>query len=346
MSRVALVLGAGGSAGVAYHAGVLAGLSEGLGWDPREADLVVGTSAGSITGTALRAGLSAKDQLARACDKELSAEGAGLMAAAEAARDPEAARDLEPDQFRDGTRRPFGLPDGFPFGLPASPGLLRAMGMQPWRARPGSVMAGMLPAGRIPTTPISSAIRALSSSKWPSQPLWICAVRLSDGRLSVFGREDSPEADVGDAVAASCAIPGYFAPVTIAGVRYVDGGAHSLTNLTVLGPDDFDLVIVSAPMSRAGRLWRMGIGQASIGTFAREFARAQLVIETQRLRRHGTQVVIFSPTAKDRAAMGRNLMDVTRQGAVAAQARSSTLRHLERNEEVRTRLSRLARATT
>jgi NTE family protein len=65
--RVGLVLGAGGVAGGAFHAGVLAAVEEATGWDPRRAAVVVGTSAGSITGTSLRAGLSAADLLAARC---------------------------------------------------------------------------------------------------------------------------------------------------------------------------------------------------------------------------------------------------------------------------------------
>ena len=57
--RIGLVLGAGGVAGGAFHAGVLAALEEATGWDPRTAAVVVGTSAGSITGATLRAGLPA-----------------------------------------------------------------------------------------------------------------------------------------------------------------------------------------------------------------------------------------------------------------------------------------------
>lgn len=59
--RVGLVLGAGGVAGGAFHAGVLAAIAEATGWDPRRATVVVGTSAGSITGASLMAGLSAAD---------------------------------------------------------------------------------------------------------------------------------------------------------------------------------------------------------------------------------------------------------------------------------------------
>ena len=47
MTRVGLVLGAGGATGHAFHAGVLSALAEETGWDPRAADIIVGTSAGS-----------------------------------------------------------------------------------------------------------------------------------------------------------------------------------------------------------------------------------------------------------------------------------------------------------
>ena len=70
--RVGLVLGAGGVAGGAFHAGVLAALHEATGWDPRHAGVLVGTSAGSIAAASLRAGLSCADMLARAQDLPLA----------------------------------------------------------------------------------------------------------------------------------------------------------------------------------------------------------------------------------------------------------------------------------
>ena len=75
MSGVGLVLGAGGVVGQAYHAGVLAVLEHDYGWDPRTADVIVGTSAGSITGTLLRAGVPASELAAWAVRAPLSAEG-------------------------------------------------------------------------------------------------------------------------------------------------------------------------------------------------------------------------------------------------------------------------------
>jgi len=63
----------------AFHAGMLAALAEVTGWDPREAEVVVGTSAGSVVGALLRAGMSAEDHYARLTGAPLSAAGARLV---------------------------------------------------------------------------------------------------------------------------------------------------------------------------------------------------------------------------------------------------------------------------
>ena len=318
MPRVGLVLGAGGMAGVAFHAGVLGGLAEGTGWDPRHAEVVVGTSAGSLIGAGLRAGLSAPDIAARAEGEPLSAEGAALLEAADVAVGPPPDR-APPIRFR---------PRG-----PAAPGVLLAAGLPPWRIRPAAVLAGLLPAGSVSTAAIETGLEALFADRWPATPLWVCAVHLDSGRLTVFGREGAPSARVGEAVAASCAIPGYFAPVPVAGSRYVDGGAHSLTNLAAVADLGLDLIVVSAPMSRAGR-------RRPWGLLVREVARIALGIEARRVRRRGTPVLAFQPTSDDQAAAGRNFMNPRRQAAIARQARASTLRRLER-PDVRERLALL-----
>src|SRR4030081_3274592 len=80
MSRIGLVLGAGGSVGHAYHAGVLAAIAEATGWKPHSAEVSRGCSAGSIRAAALRAGLSAPDLANSSLRRPLSAPGAALMA--------------------------------------------------------------------------------------------------------------------------------------------------------------------------------------------------------------------------------------------------------------------------
>src|SRR5260221_11263431 len=80
MARIGLVLGAGGATGHAFHIGALAALEEATGWDARNADIIVGTSAGSIIGALLRAGLAPADLAARALGHTLSSEGERVAA--------------------------------------------------------------------------------------------------------------------------------------------------------------------------------------------------------------------------------------------------------------------------
>ena len=312
------MLGAGGVAGGAFHAGVLAALEEATGWDPRRAEYIVGTSAGSITATSLRAGLSAADGLARARGRSMSAEGEALLRSIGPPRRP--------------PLRPSARPRK-PAQLAAS--LARAAG-RPFTAAPWTLLAGLLPEGSVSTEFISSAIAGLFPDEWPDDPLWICTVRQSDGRRIVFGR-DGKTGPVSEVVAASCAIPGFFSPVLIDGVAHVDGGLHSPTNADVLADKSLalDLVIVSSPMSISGSRMRIGGGQP-----VRRWSSALLDTEVLRLRRRGIPVVAFQPTDDDIGIMGSNAMDPTRRAAIAGQARASTLRRISR-ADTRARLAAL-----
>src|SRR5512144_1021039 len=78
--RIGLVLGAGGAVGRAFHAGIVAALQDVTGWDARDAEVIVGTSAGSIDAALLRAGLSPRDLAAYAAREPVSPEGARLLA--------------------------------------------------------------------------------------------------------------------------------------------------------------------------------------------------------------------------------------------------------------------------
>jgi NTE family protein len=301
---IGLVLGAGGVVGQAWHAGVLAAVADTIGWDAGTAEMVVGTSAGSGVGAALRRGVTVHDLMARATGTPLSPAGQRLLGGVPV---PAA-----------GLRRPSGAP----LRAPASPSALIRAAAAPWRARPGAVAAAALPAGRIPTDGIGDAMRALyGDQRWPPDSLWICAVRLDTGERTVFGREGSPPIDIGTAVEASCAIPGFFAPVTFDGVRYVDGGAHSPTNLDLLAGQALDLVVVSSPMSAAER----GIdGRSAL----RAVTTLRLAAEVRAVRRRGTPALTFQPTRADLDVMGWNAMDGTKRDAVARQAYASATRRL------------------
>jgi len=320
MPGIGLVLGAGGEVGYAFHAGVLAALAEVTGWDARDAEVIVGTSAGSIAGAVLRAGCSPADLAARVTGDAVSEDGRRLLARADEANDR-----VRPIP----ARSPRG---GWP--TMSAPGALLRAALRPWNARPGSVAAAALPAGRVSTEAVAAGLRELFDA-WPETPLWINAVELHTGRRVTFGRDVAHHADVATAVAASCAIPTYFEPVTIGGSRFVDGGAHSPTNADLLAGIGLDLVVVSSPMSIAGSKLRIAPDQA-----ARRYSQYALAREAARIRKAGTPVLTFQPTPEDLAVFGLNAMDTTKRAGVTRQARTSAIARLLR-PDAQDRLARL-----
>ncbi len=294
MVQVGVVLGAGGIVGAAYHAGVLTALAE-AGFDARDADVLVGTSAGAGVAATLRAGFPPIDLAPRTLAQPISKEAAAIVG-----------RTGGPPTI-DMRPRPLSR-----VPRPASPNMvLRAGG------RPGKVFAGLTPTGTISTDVIGERIGMMYGElSWPTRPLWICAVDLDSGDRIVFGRE-GVDAPVGVAVQASSSIPGFFRPVEHAGRRYVDGAVHSPTNADLLADAEFDLVVIVSPMSET----RGGRGPSLPGL--RGVQARQLASEVNRIRATGTDVVTFQPTPADVAAMGRNAMDATRRGATTETALAS-----------------------
>jgi NTE family protein len=316
---VAVVLGAGGTVGHAFHAGVLGVLSDELGWDAGRADLLVGTSAGSLVAALLRAGLPAADLARRARGESLSPDGAAVVARA----------GLGPPRRREPRRAAV--------GAIASPSRLARAFRAPWEVRPGSLVAAMLPAGRIPTDPIAAPFAALYGDRWASRPLWVVAVDLDTGRRTVFGRPGAPRATPAEAVQASCAIPAYFEPVEIGNARYVDGGVHSTTNADVVAPERPDLVLISAPMSAVRGAARVGLALP-----IRQIARLSLAREVAGLRRQGIEVMTFQPTAADLEVMNGDALDPAKLAPVSARV-TETMRQRLSRADVRARLAPISR---
>jgi NTE family protein len=320
VARVGLVLGAGGTLGHAYHVGTLAALAEATGWDPRSADVVIGTSAGSIVASLLRSGFSAADLAAQSLGDRLSAKGQRL---AELLGPPVALSPAASGAVGRGA---------------GSTHLLRRAMLRPGSVRLGAAVAAALPPGQVPTELVVGGLRRLFGERWPDRPTWICAVRLDDGSRVVFGKPGAPAVTLAEAVAASCAIPSFFKPVDIAGQRYIDGGTHSVTNLDLAAGQGLDLVFVSSPMSARTDALRLGLDLP-----IRAATAARLAAEAAAVRRRGTDVIVFQPTAADRSAMGLNVLDARRQRAVTTQARSSALAWLDRpgaRQQLRAVLSR------
>jgi NTE family protein len=325
MARVGLVLGGGGVAGGSWHAAALSALAAATGWDARDAAVVVGTSAGSIAGGLLRAGVSPDDLYAGAVGARLSPDGARIQARVStspgalagrripgraAPANPRLLGALAPSLRRATTTAPWPPSEWFPW-------------RPQWERRPGVALAGLLPEGAVDGAFIGARVEeALGGLAWPTEPLWVVAVRLADGRRVVFGH-DEVDARLGEAVSASSAVPGLFAPVSIGGTRYVDGGVHSTTNADLLAGAGLDLVVVSAPMAGTWRALR-----PHPAALSRSSARVAVDREAAALRRAGTRVLVLQPGPQDTPLMDGRAMDPSARKPIAEQARRSLDRYL------------------
>jgi len=312
--------------GGAWLTGALAAVADETRWDPRSADQLVGTSAGAMMGSLLAAGVPPWFMVAHSAGEVFEGvTDANGRPAAEADRDAGA------------TFRLHRAPP--PIG-PGSWRLALTTLTRPADFPPAARLSGWLPRGVVSTEPLKDTIRRVVRSGWTDHPsLWLVACDYATGERVVFGREDAPRADLADAVAASCAIPGFYHPVAIAGRRYVDGGMWSASNLDLLRGRGLDLVICLNPTSSLDRSSTRSPLDRVAGAF-RSLSGRRLGSEAKQLRSEGVEVVLIQPVAEDHAAMGRNWMSGRRRHRVIETAMGTVAAQL-RQPEVREALSGL-----
>jgi len=252
----ALVLGGGGVAGIAWMTGLLAGLAE-AGQDVTGADLLVGTSAGAAVAAQVGSGLSLGSLFARQVDpalqaREISVEVNMTEVAAEFAALLAGATSAQDIQRRVGA-----------YALAAST---------------------VSEADRL-----AAVGSRLPSPQWPARRLLLVAVDAQTGETRVFDRDSG--ADLVDAVAASCAVPGIWPPVTIGGHRYVDGGIRSSDNADLAS--GHARIVVLSPLG-------------ADSPFPTPLPLRTVVA---RLRSEGSAVTVIAPDEASVAAIGTNPLD-------------------------------------
>jgi NTE family protein len=310
--RVGLVLGAGGVIGGAWLMGALEALEAETGWRAADAEQIVGTSAGAVIGALAAAGVSPEYMSAYAAGETLDDVAEAESRAAAAARRASAG-----DYHLQWALPPIG---------PGSWRLAMSTLLQPHRHSPAALIAGWLPRGFVSTAPIRAVVETFIGDEWPAR-YWAVAADYGTGRRVAFGREDAPPANVGDAVAASCAIPGFYHPVNIGGTRYVDGGICSVSNLDLLCDAGLDLVICLNPMSSLAQATG-GSPADRMAAIMRAAAGRRLGHEARKLRATGARVLILQPGEQDVGLMGFNLMSGGRRLEVMEQARRSVANEL------------------
>ncbi len=296
--RRGIVLGAGGVLGAAWTIGALSALEEVEGFDARDADVIVATSAGSVIGALLGAGVAVADLLDHQLGRAISAG-------------PLAGYTLDYDKATGGA-----LPGRPRAGIGSSRLLFQAI-REPRRMPPMAVMSSLLPQGRGSLWSVPHLVDAVTpSGEWsPHASLWIVAMDYDNGRRVAFGRPGAPATSLSEAVLASCSIPAWYAPVTIAGRRYIDGGTCSATSVDLLADQDLDEIYVLAPMASFDYDQPGGVAARVERAFRRTVTRRMLG-EAAKVRRAGGSVTMLGPGREDLERIGSNLMDPSRRIAV------------------------------
>jgi NTE family protein len=314
--RVGLVLGAGGVLGGAWHTGALHALAKEAEWDPGSAEAIVGTSAGSMIGCLLAAGVPPWFMVAHSAGETFE----GLSG-------PDGRPAADADRAGGGS---FRLHPGLPRLGPGSLRMAVTTLSNPLRHTPLQLLAGWAPVGFFSTDSIKDTVERAVPGRWVEHPsFWAVACDYGTGKRVPFGRVDSPPADIADAVAASCAIPGFFRPVKIGGRRYIDGGVCSASNLDLLAGRGLDLIICLNPLSSREAARSLNPFDR-LNALSRSANGRRLGHEARKVRAYGTEVVLIQPTGEDHAVMGRNLMSATRRQEVIETAERTVAERLRR----------------
>ncbi len=304
------MLGGGGILGLEWIMGMLAGIEDATGFDLRDCEYFVGTSAGAIAAARLVGGRRPRrpprtgDETPAATERETETpedeeeleQRARLGAAAlEAAR-------------RAGE---WSLAVGSPLA-PAALALTRPAGTL--------LRAGVLSRIRAPERTLDGlkADVAQYGARFDGR-LRVACVERASGRRVMFGAPASPRATVPEAVAASCAVPWLFTPVTIAHREYVDGGVWSATNLDAAPAGRGTSVLCLNPTA--------GLGDShTLVAVGRRLARSAVSVEAMALRRRGALPRTIAPDADSSAAMSGDFMDPEPRARVLAAGYEQGLR--------------------
>src|SRR5437870_4274550 len=212
MTRNALVLGGGGALGVSWEIGLLAGLLE-EGIDVAGADLIVGTSAGSIVGTQVALGKTTAELIDEQNEPDDGKIGA-LMAGIDAASVLQL--------------------------------FMRWAGIKEVTQEICAEIGAAALAAKTATEEqwVGYFEDHLEGAAWPERPLLLTAVDCESGAFQTWDRDSG--VSLGRAAASSCAVPGLFPPVTINGRRYTDGGVRSGTSADLAR--GYEAVLIIAPI--------------------------------------------------------------------------------------------------
>ncbi len=311
--RRGLVLGGGGVLGAAWTIGAMSALEEARGLDLRSVDKIQGTSAGAVLAALLGGGVPVRELF-------------GHQHGGRFGDGPLAGHEWDYD-----TATGPSLP-GRPAARLGGGAMLVRNVRRIRRMPPATVLAGLAPEGRGSLAAVGRLVEAVTAPDgWSPHPgVAVVTLDYTSGRRVPIGRPGSPQLPLPQAVMASCAIPGWFAPVDFDGHRYVDGGVCSVTSADLMAGLDLDEVLIVAPMIAFGT----DAPRSAIGKLERRWRFAstrRLLRETDKLRAEGVRVTILGPGPDDLRAFGTNAMEFGRRLEVLQTALATQRAALQRN---------------
>lgn len=297
--RRGLALGCGGTLGFAWTVGALAALRDETGWEGRDADALIGTSAGAEMTVLLGSGSGVDELIGLVHGTDIPAELA---------------------TYRSGT--PGAVPPRPRLAI-GSPRLALRRGLPPLARA-----SGLAPIGRGKPDFLRSLADARTVDGWlPHPSAWLVGMDYDTGERMAFGSPEAIPASPADALSASWGVPGWFPPVQIGGRRFIDGGAASTASADLLLPLGLGEVIVIAPMASVKPLRPRGVGRIE-NRLMRKPMTAVLRREIDDLEASGAQVTVLSATDDDLAVMGANFMDPRKRLASFDAGRRTVLKAL------------------
>jgi NTE family protein len=265
-----LIFGGGGSAGNAWEIGVIAGLFD-AGLDVTEADLIIGTSAGSTAAAQIASATLPTELLANILASAPQPRTGPVGSGPGRVRNVPVANHME-------------ITSGIIGAAEDAADMRRRMGAAALEMDTAPDSSGQ-------TQWRATVAARLPSQHWPQRPLLIVAVDAHTGEPIVFDRYRG--VDLVDAVAASCANGFGVAPYSIGDNRYIDGGYRSNENADLAA--GYARVLVLSPFGGRSRTpvdWGM-----------------HLATQVEELRSRGSSVETIFPDDDSRNAFGDNVMD-------------------------------------
>lgn len=305
-TRTAIVLGAGGTVGIAYHSGVLKALAD-AGIQVDDADLMVGTSAGAVVSSVARAGH----------DLDLIWEYAQSDINPFAEDEPFLRSDVV---FARGWRTPTGLGRR----LVGSAYVLQRSFVKWPAVSPPRQLARFYRAGLGSITAQRDEYANWVGEDWPEKRLALCSFDIVTGKRMVLGDPNRRSLPLPDAIRAASAVPLLYPPVRHGRRLLVDGVVHSATNLDVAVDAGAEVIVVAAPQAYDPHNPPALHLRSSREPFHRKLNR-----EVRAAREKGVRVLVVRPTLEEVDVHGLNLLRKDRHAETALLARRSTTALLE-----------------